>query len=226
VWETGVTDRKSSGVSIALEGKKTHQLGDSDLIGAMRRDELFAFIEFIERFRHVAWNEARGLGIDSALRKSWTEEVLHDCALALTRESAKIPFNVPGYVIVSVRRKFFAERRKDADTSRVLGSYADELRESDQAQHIELSEPLLRLAKSLASEITEEEEALLEWKRRKLGYSQAAAWLGVKRDTVAHRTLRLTARLQKAAEKFLESLNDEEIQIVRRFIDGVRRGDK
>ena len=219
-------DRRVSGLAVAMEGKKTHQLGDADLIAAMRRDELFAFIEFIERFRHVAWNEARGLGVDSAVRKSWTEEVLHDCALALVRESATIPFNLPGYVIVSVRRRFFAERRKDTDSSRVLGSYADEMRSSDQAENAELAEPVIRLAKSLASQITEEEEALLEWKRRKLGYTQAAAWLGVKRDTVAHRTLRLTARLQKAAAQFVESLSAEEIEVVRRFIDGVARGDK
>lgn len=218
-------DRMATGALAASETEKTRQLGDSDLIAAMRRDELFAFVEFIDRFRHLAWNEARGLGIESSVRKSWTEEVLHDCALALTRDAARIPGNVAGYIVVSVRRRFFAERRKEAGTNQLLGSYADELRASEQVDQTELPEPLMRLAKSLASQITEEEEALLEWKRRKLGYTQAAAWLGVKRDTVAHRTLRLTARLQKATQEFLESLGDEEIQIVQRFIDGVR-GDK
>ena len=219
-------DRRTTGAAVASEEDKTRQLEDSELVGAMRRDELLAFIEFIERFRHVAWNEARGLGIDSSVRKSWTEEVLHDCALALTRESAKTPGNIAGYVVVSVRRRFFAERRKDAGTTRVLGFYADELRSSEEVDQTELPEPLMRLAKSLASQITAEEEALLEWKRRKLGYSQAAAWLGVKRDTVAHRTLRLTARLQKSAQEFLESLGDEEVEIIRRFTDGIKRGDK
>ncbi len=84
----------------------------------------------------------------------------------------------------------------------------------------------MKLASALAAQITEEEEALLEWKRRKLGYTQAAEWLGVKRDTVAHRTLRLTARLRKAAQTFLETLSDDEILIVRRFIDGIGRGEK
>lgn len=221
-----MSDRRTPGAAAASAAEKTHQLGDSELIAAMRRDELYAFIEFIDRFRHVAWNEARGLGIDSAARKSWTEEVLHDCALALTREAAKIPGNVAGYVIVSVRRRFFAERRKELGTSQMLGFYADELPTSEHPEQAELAEPLVKLAKALASQITEEEEALLEWKRRKLGYTQAATWLGVKRDTVAHRTLRLTARLQKAAHEFLESLGEEEVRVIQRFIDGARRGDK
>jgi DNA-directed RNA polymerase specialized sigma24 family protein len=221
VKESGV-----SGDAAAKAASKGNQLGDSELVAAMRRDELYAFVEFIDRFRHVAWNEARGLGVDAAVRKSWTEEVLHDCAIALTRDSAKMPGNIAGYVVVSVRRRFFAERRKETGTIRLHGEYANELRCVDNVEQTELAEPVMRLAKSLASQITEEEEALLEWKRRKLGYTQAAEWLGIKRDTVAHRTLRLTNRLQKAAHEFLKSLSDDEIQIVERFIDGIRRGDK
>jgi DNA-directed RNA polymerase specialized sigma24 family protein len=192
---------------------------------AMRRDELFAFVEFIDRFRLLAWNEARGLGVDSAVRKSWTEEVLHDCALALTRTAAKAPANIAGYVIVSIRRRFFADRRKAQSDDRLLGTYADELTPTEHSDPLKVSEPLMKLAEALAAEMSDEEEALLEWKRRKLGYTQAAIWLGVKRDTVAHRTLRLIARLQKQAHQFLESLSDEEIQVIRRFLSREDRGD-
>jgi DNA-directed RNA polymerase specialized sigma24 family protein len=191
----------------------------------MRRDDLFAFGEFMDRFRHVAWNEARGLGVHSAIRRSWTEEVLHDCALALTRTGARVPGSVAGYVVVAVRHRLFDERARNESDERLRIAYAEHMGRSDTSEPAELAEPLTRLAKVLESLITEDEEALLEWKRRKIGYTQAAMWLGVKRDTVAHRTLRLTARLQRAAQELLESLSDEEIHEIRRFMNGLKRGD-
>jgi DNA-directed RNA polymerase specialized sigma24 family protein len=193
---------------------------------AMRQDRQFAFVEFIDRFRHLAWNEARGLGVDVSLRKTWTEEVLHDCALALTRSGARTPANVAGYIIVAVRRRLFADRRKIVSEDGLLVAYAQELDSIENGEPARMPEPLMRLAENLAAQLGDDDEALLEWKRRKLGYTQAAAWLGVKRDTVAHRTIRLTARLQKAAQLFLETLSDEEIRIIRRYASGKGRGDK
>ena len=209
-----------------VERHKTHGLSDTDLIMAMRQDRQFAFVEFIDRFRHLAWNEARGLGVDVSVRKTWTEEVLHDCALALTRSGARTPANVAGYVIVAVRRRLFADRRKIVSEDVLLVAYAQELDSIENGEPARMPEPLMRLAENLAAQLGDDDEALLEWKRRKLGYTQAAAWLGVKRDTVAHRTIRLTARLQKAAQLFLETLSDEEIRIIRRFASGKGRGDK
>jgi hypothetical protein len=75
-------------------------LRDAELILAMRRYEQEAFVEFIERHRILVWNHARDLGVAAPERRSWSEEVLHDCALALVREGARIPANLPGYIIV------------------------------------------------------------------------------------------------------------------------------
>lgn len=108
----------------------------------------------------------------------------------------------------------------------LLAAYADELHVAENGETDRMPEPVVRLAENLAAQLGEDDEALLEWKRRKLGYTQAATWLGVKRDTVAHRTLRLTARLQNAAQIFLESLNDEEVRIIQRFVNGKMRGGK
>jgi len=204
---------------------KAHRLSDTDLILAMQQDAPFAFIEFIDRFRHVAWHEARGLGVDASSRKSWSEEVLHNCALALTRRGSITPKNLAGYIIVAVRRQFVADRRKMLREDELVAAYNAELSDEGDAG-ARLPEPLVRLAENLASQLGEDDEALLEWKRRKLGYTQAAVWLGVKRDTVAHRTLRLTARLQKAALQFLETLSDDELRIIRRFVGDSKRGDK
>jgi DNA-directed RNA polymerase specialized sigma24 family protein len=221
-----VEDLVSVRSAATVERHKTHGLSDTDLIMAMRQDRQFAFVEFIDRFRHLAWNEARGLGVDVSVRKTWTEEVLHDCALALTRSGARTPANVAGYVIVAVRRRLFADRRKIVSEDVLLVAYAQELDSIENGEPARMPEPLMRLAENLAAQLGDDDEALLEWKRRKLGYTQAAAWLGVKRDTVAHRTIRLTARLQKAAQLFLETLSDEEIRIIRRFASGKGRGDK
>jgi DNA-directed RNA polymerase specialized sigma24 family protein len=220
-----VEDRETQLEAIAAERKRTQELSDENLITAMRHDEQFAFVEFIDRFRIVAWNEARGLSIDSSVRKSWTEEVLHDCALVLVRPTTCVPLNTAGYVIVAIRRRFFADRRKEQSENRLLGDFADDLRDSEQDQWSTPPEPIVKLAEALASRIDADEEALLEWKRRKLGYTQAAAWLGLKRDTVAHRTLRLTARLQKVALQHLESLADDDLRQVQRFMDRIKRGD-
>lgn len=193
---------------------------------AMRQDEPFAFVEFIDRFSHVALNEARGLGVPAAVLKSWTEEVLHNCALALTRRGSITPANIAGYIIVALRRRFVGDRRKLLRENELLEAYKEDLNVEETQESARLPEPVFRLVENLVSQIGEDDEALLEWKRRKLGYTQAAAWLGVKRDTVAHRTLRLTARLQRAALKYLESLSHEEMRTIQRYMNGRSRGDK
>ena len=223
--ESRVEDPIGFRSAATIERQRTHGLSDTDLIMAMRQDTAFAFVEFIDRFRHLAWNEATGLGIDLSVRKAWTEEVLHDCALALTRSGARTPANVAGYIIVALRRRLFADRRKIVSEDGLLVAYAQEMDAIDSGEPARMPEPLIRLAENLAAQLGDDDEALLEWKRRKLGYTQAA-WLGVKRNTVAHRTIRLTARLQKAAHQFLETLSDEEIRTIRRFVSGKGRGDK
>jgi hypothetical protein len=202
------------------------ELSDSDLIFAMRQNAPFAFIEFIDRFRHIAWNEARGLGVDAAIRKGWTEEVLHDCALTLTRAGSKTPDNVAGYIIIAVRRRCFEDRRKLMSEDGLLQAYAEEMNTVQNGEPSRMPEPLMKLAENLAAQLGEDDEALLEWKRRKLGNTQVAQWLGINRDTAAHRTLRLTARLQKAAYKFLASLGEDDLRAIKRFFDGNTRSDR
>ena len=219
-------DRAGNGYGAAEDRSKVHRLSDTDLVMAMRQDMPFAFVEFIDRFRHVAWHEARGMGVHAGIRKSWTEEILHNCALALTRTGSLTPANIAGYIIVAVRRQFVADRKKMLREDELLAAYTEESACVDDDSSSEIPEPLLRLAENLASQIGEDDEALLEWKRRKLGYTQAAAWLGVKRDTVAHRTIRLTTRLQRAALKFLETMSDDDIRTIRRFMSGEKRGDQ
>lgn len=197
-------------------------LRDADLIVAMRRDEQRAFVEFIERFRLVAWTHARDLGVASAERKSWTEEVLHDCALALVREGARIPGNIAGYVVVSVRRRFFKQYQKAREEARMSDELAREL-SSISSGNGDVVPPLppavRRLVDALAATLSEEEELLLVWKGHRITYGTIAEWLGESRSAVAQRIWRLTRRMTETTERIIESLDVRDRETIRRFID-------
>lgn len=199
-------------------------LRDADLIVAMRQEEQRAFVEFIERFRMVAWNHARDLGVASAERKSWTEEVLHDCALALVRKGARIPGNVSGYVVVSIRRKFFKQYQKSRDELRVSEELAYETvwitRASGDETEQRLPEAVSRLVDRIGATLSDEEELLLVWKGHRITYGTIAEWLGESRSAVAQRVWRLTRRLMGVTEQILASFNDDDREIIRRFLDG------
>ena len=199
-------------------------LQDADLILAMRREEHNAFVEFIERFRIVAWNQARDLGVHAAERKSWTEEVLHDCALALVREGTRIPGNLAGYVVVSVRRKFFKQYHKSRDDRKVSDEMAQELSsitsESGGENEQRLPDAVSRLVDGIVATLSEEEELLLIWKGHRITYGTIAEWLGESRSAVAQRIWRLTRRLMGVTEQILASFNADDRETIRRFLDG------
>lgn len=200
------------------------ELRDADLIAAMRREEHHAFVEFIERFRMIAWNHARDLGVASAERKSWTEEVLHDCALALVRDGARIPGNLAGYVVVSVRRKFFKQYQKARDERKVAEELSHELPSSgrqggDEAHH-PLPPAVMRLVDGIVATLSDEEELLLIWKGHRITYGTIAEWIGESRSAVAQRIWRLTKRLIGVTEQILASFNAADRETIRRFLDG------
>ena len=196
-------------------------LRDSELILAMRRDEQQAFVEFIERLRLLAWNQARILGIGAGECRSWTEEVLHDCALALVQESTQMPGNLAGYIVVSVRRKFFQQLRDERSEQRVADGLANEMScvwSNESA--VSLPEPVVRLIDGITATLTEEEELLLIWKGHRITYSTIAGWLGEKRAAVAQRIWRLTKRVSAATEQILAPFSEEDREVVRHFLYG------
>lgn len=199
-------------------------LHDADLIVSMRREELPAFVEFIERFRIIAWNHARDLGVPHAERKSWTEEVLHDCALTLAREGARVPGNLAGYVVVSVRRKFFKQYQKSRDERRVSEEMTFELPSTTQqsGQEVEQALPhaVMHLVDRIGATLSTEEELLLIWKGHRITYGTIAEWLGESRSAVAQRVWRLTKRLTGVTEEILASLDADDRETIRRFLDG------
>lgn len=201
-----------------------HALHDADLIAAMRREEHYAFVEFIERFRMIAWNQARDLGVASDERKSWTEEVLHDCALALVREGARIPGNLAGYVVVSVRRKFFKQYHKAREERKVTDDIAHEMssvtNQGAAEEEQQLPNAVIRLVDEIVATLSEEEELLLVWKGHRITYGTIADWLGESRNTVAQRVWRLTKRLSRVTEQILATFSSADRDVVRRFLDG------
>lgn len=198
-------------------------LRDAELILAMRRDEQQAFVEFIERLKIVAWNHARMLGIDAGERRSWTEEVLHDCALALVQEGAHIPGNLAGYIVVSVRRKFFQQLRNERSEQRVADGLKHELSymwSGGNESAVLLPEPVIRLVDGIAATLSEEEELLLIWKGHRITYSTIALWLGETRSAVAQRIWRLTKRVTGATEQMIAPFSEEDREVIRRFLHG------
>lgn len=197
-------------------------LRDADLIVAMRREERGAFVEFIERFRIVAWNQARDLRVGSAERRSWAEEVLHDCALSLVREGARIPGNLAGYVVISARRKFFKQFNKARDEQRMMAELGYQAPGSSADGGVigvaTLPEPVMRLIDSISESLSDEEELLLVWKGHRITYSTIAEWLGESRSAVAQRVWRLTRRLIGVTENILASFNDDDREIIRHFL--------
>lgn len=202
-----------------------HALRDADLIVAMRREEHYAFVEFIERFRMVAWNQARSLGVASAERKSWAEEVLHDCALALVREGARIPGNLSGYVVISVRRKFFKQYRKSREERKLSDHFAHEMpsatSESGEEAEQRLPDAVMRLLDGIVATLSEQEELLLVWKGHRITYGTMAEWLGESRSAVAQRIWRLTRRVSGVTDNIVASLSTDDRETIRRFLDGV-----
>jgi len=219
------------------EKKKAHPnvdryatLRDSELILAMRRDEQQAFVEFIERLRMVAWNHARDLGVGAGERRSWTEEVLHDCALTLLQEGARIPRNLAGYVVISVRRKFFEQLRKGRSEQRLADGLLRELSymwsaDEDNAA-LTLPEPIIRLVDGISATLTEDEELLLIWKGHRITYSTIAEWLGEKRSAVAQRIWRLTKRVNAETEQIVAPFSEEDRKTIQRFLHGKDTEDK
>jgi DNA-directed RNA polymerase specialized sigma24 family protein len=211
----------------AAARERARALSDAELVMAMRRDDAPAFVEFIERFRHVAWNHASALGVDAAERKGWVEELLHDCALALARQATAVPARLAGYVVVALRRKFFLDLRRASGDAQLAASYADDVPREAGERSGAIDPALARLVSALTKGLSPDDLLLLTWKSEMVGYTQIAAWLGVKRDTVAHRAARLATKLRQAAATLVEALDDEDRAAVERLlrrIDGGNHG--
>lgn len=203
-------------------GAEYAALRDADLIVAMRSEERRAFVEFIERFRILAWNQACDLRVGSAERRSWTEEVLHDCALSLVRDGAPIPGNLAGYVVIAARRKFFKQFNKARDEQRMIDEMGDQMSGSS-ADRMELPvsvlpEPVMRLVDGISATLSDEEELLLVWKGHRISYSTIAEWLGESRSAVAQRIWRLTKRLVGVTETIVASFNEDDRELIRHFL--------
>ncbi|HEX2721598.1 MAG TPA: hypothetical protein VHM24_01670 [Gemmatimonadaceae bacterium] len=208
----------------ARRGADYSAIRDADLILAMRREEQGAFVEFVERFRMLAWDQARHLGVAAAERKSWTEEVLHNCALALVRDGAAIPGNLAGYIVVSLRRKYFDQDQRSRKERSILRELADELpsgtTELEDGTERGLPEAVVHLSEAIVATLSEEEELLLVWKGHRITHGTMAEWLGLSRDAVGQRLWRLKQRLLIVTEGILASMNADDRAIIRRFLDG------
>lgn len=210
------------------------EVSDAALVAAVRRGEVDAIDEFLERFQEVVMSQAKLLGVPRADWRWWTSELLCDVVVGLMSTRKTGPRSIVAYLITAARNKHraaqrewsihharVAERATDlAGNERVLGTACSEA--SIRATYAPDWEPaplppvLDRLVTVMERALIPDERRLLSWVAQRTSFTTIARMLGEHRSTVVKRVTRLRARLVDAALYFGASLDaNERGQLVR-----------
>lgn len=83
--------------------RKFAEAPDRDLVEAIRRKSEPALIEYYRRFRPLLHREAKGLGVQPALRTELVDDCLADVALRLLRHTMATPRVIAPYLVRALR---------------------------------------------------------------------------------------------------------------------------
>ena len=102
---------------------------DRDLVEAVRRKSEAALIEYYRRFRPLLLREAKGLGVQPALRAELVDDCLTDVALRLLRHTLATPRMIAPYLVRALRLQRLEyhraqARRRELEASGTVGSAA------------------------------------------------------------------------------------------------------
>jgi DNA-directed RNA polymerase specialized sigma24 family protein len=102
---------------------------DRDLVEAVRRKSEAALIEYYRRFRPLLLREAKGLGVQPALRAELVDDCLADVALRLLRHTMATPRMIAPYLVRALRLQRLEyhrtqTRRRELEESGTVGSAA------------------------------------------------------------------------------------------------------
>lgn len=189
-------------------------LSDRALIDAMRAREGEAVEEFIRRFQHLVFVQAKRLRIPAAERRRWVGDLLVEVASSLARRRRDAPRAIAPYLVTAAKRKAFADRRQQAARERLTSANATEIggageralastcsEASIRATHgpgwepSSLSMGLVHLVERLDARMSPQERQLLSWMAHRVPYATIAQWLGITRAAAIKRGTRLRARL-------------------------------
>ena len=210
-------DRYEAGVEELVSPVRASRhaaLSDRALIDAMRARDGEAVEEFIRRFQHLVFVQAKRLRIAPAERPRWVGDLLVEVASSLGRQRRDAPRAIAPYLVTAAKRKAFAERRQQAARERLTSVNATEMggageralastcsEASIRATHGPGWEPsavpmgLVHLVERLDTRMSPQERQLLSWMAHRVPYATIAQWLGITRAAAIKRGTRLRARL-------------------------------
>lgn len=214
------------------------ELGDADLIDAMRASDSRAVVEFIIRHQRLLFERARLAGIRRQDCEDHIIEVVEEVAILIVTHRIRPTKALGAYVAKSFfnrladiaedakrRRRVVRENAEDAPGQgerAMLGLVSEDAIRSSHGpdwECVPLSEPLLRLAGMIEEGLSAEDEQLLAWHSRYIPLREIASWLGMSYAAAAQRSWRLRERLREAARQYTLSLSPKERRELANFFD-------
>ena len=219
-------------------GERPHAgLSDRALIDAMRARDGEAVEEFIRRFQHLVFVQAKRLRIPGSERRRWVGDLLVEVASSLARRRRDAPRAVAPYLVTAAKRKAFAERRQQLARERLANDLASELGGAGERALVDVcsqgsvrdthgpgwEEPampaaLMHLVERLDAQLSAAERQLLSWMAHRVPYATIAQWLGITRAAAIKRGTRLRARLVEVVLELGASFEAPERAELLRFL--------
>lgn len=212
-----------------------YDTSDQELIAALHSGQAGACHEFVTRHRRLLEAYARKARIPTWEWDSCITEVLADEVMRFSRRSLEPPANLPAYLIKAVYNRYLRIRRSltcreryhsaaasDTTGEWIVPSLCSEsaLRSSagPDAQSLDASPTLDRLAADLGRQLTEQERVILGWVGQGISHREIAEWLEVSYEAATKRIWRLCRRLRMEAAKQAEQYAPRERSEIERFI--------
>ncbi len=204
--------------------ERTQLERDAELLLGIRRNELGALRQFVQRFEPILLDQARRLGVGLSERRTVVTGFLDDILVKLARTPVRS--SLASFVITSFRnsvadthRETMARERcllaEDVGTEGVVRAGCSEfmLRAAEGlgvADAASSTLPGVALVRLLFDGCSIQERQLLIWTAHRVPLRECAAWLGISYDSAKQRLSRLRARLIRESVTHLAELPDSD----------------
>lgn len=189
------------------------QLSDSELVGALQRNEPHACAAFISRFRPPLEAYARKANIPRWEWGSCITELLSDEALRFVTTRTRPPRNIVAYLVRASRNKYLCTKRAascrlrnhvaasvDRFGEHIIPSscseYARRVSAGPDASPALPPRVVTRIMSDVSATMSAEDRQLLTWVAEGITRGVIAEWMGMSRDACAKRVWRLCQRLR------------------------------
>lgn len=217
------------------------QQRDIELLVGIRRNELRALRDFVQRFEPILLDQARRLGISQTERRTVVTSFLDDILVKLA--SSQAPRSLASFVITSFRN-CAADLHREVATRERNSRAQEELIGTEYVIRAGCSEFMLRAAEGpsvsdkssqapsaalmrvLFDGCSSEDRQLLVWSAHRVPLRDCAAWLGISYDSVKQRLSRLRTRLIRESVSRLSELSASDRANITRLLHraGVKVG--